>query len=172
MVLTGVYPRKVGTSIKFGDSKQRVFASVAEAMAETGADVSVLFVPLALTKDAIIERAMPESGSPSSSPKVFPSAIPRSPRRTPSRPATPGPVGRTGSSGDGVETGRHAATITGGLIGVLHGARTYVLQDEDGQIVESHSISACLDLPGSPARTLPPGRPFRCALRSPLRCGH
>ncbi|RLV49531.1 tryptophan synthase subunit beta [Nocardioides mangrovicus] len=50
--------------------------------------------------------------------------------------------------GDGVETGRHAATIHNGDIGVLHGARTYVLQDEDGQTLESHSISAGLDYPG------------------------
>jgi tryptophan synthase beta chain len=50
--------------------------------------------------------------------------------------------------GDGVETGRHAATINAGASGVLHGARTYVLQDEDGQTVESHSISAGLDYPG------------------------
>src|SRR5690606_35218383 len=50
--------------------------------------------------------------------------------------------------GDGVETGRHAATIHAGDSGVLHGARTYVLQDEDGQTVESHSISAGLDYPG------------------------
>jgi tryptophan synthase beta chain len=52
------------------------------------------------------------------------------------------------AGGDGVETGRHAASITGGSSGVLHGARTYVLQDEDGQTVESHSISAGLDYPG------------------------
>jgi len=52
------------------------------------------------------------------------------------------------AGGDGVETGRHAATLTGGAPGVLHGARTYVLQDEDGQTVESHSISAGLDYPG------------------------
>ena len=50
--------------------------------------------------------------------------------------------------GDGVETGRHAATIHAGASGVLHGARTFVLQDEDGQTVESHSISAGLDYPG------------------------
>ena len=50
--------------------------------------------------------------------------------------------------GDGVETGRHAATIVAGTVGVLHGARTFLLQDEDGQIVESHSISAGLDYPG------------------------
>ncbi|MEQ6901707.1 tryptophan synthase subunit beta [Nocardioides sp. YIM 152588] len=52
------------------------------------------------------------------------------------------------AGGDGVETGRHAATIHAGSVGVLHGARTYVLQDEDGQTIESHSISAGLDYPG------------------------
>ncbi|MGW0432672.1 tryptophan synthase subunit beta [Micromonospora sp. NPDC003197] len=51
------------------------------------------------------------------------------------------------AGGDGVATGRHAASITGGSSGVLHGARTYVLQDEDGQTIESHSISAGLDYP-------------------------
>jgi len=52
------------------------------------------------------------------------------------------------AGGDGVETGRHAATIVAGESGVLHGARTFVLQDQDGQTVESHSISAGLDYPG------------------------
>ncbi|MCW2753991.1 MAG: tryptophan synthase subunit beta [Marmoricola sp.] len=52
------------------------------------------------------------------------------------------------AGGDGVDTGRHAATIFAGEVGVLHGARTFVLQDEDGQTVESHSISAGLDYPG------------------------
>ena len=52
------------------------------------------------------------------------------------------------AGGDGVETGRHAATLTGGSPGVLHGAHSYVLQDEDGQTRESHSISAGLDYPG------------------------
>jgi tryptophan synthase beta chain len=52
------------------------------------------------------------------------------------------------AAGDGVGTGRHAATITGGTPGVLHGARSYLLQDEMGQTVESHSISAGLDYPG------------------------
>ena len=52
------------------------------------------------------------------------------------------------AGGDGVETGRHAATITGGSPGVLHGTRSYVLQDRNGQTVESHSISAGLDYPG------------------------
>jgi tryptophan synthase beta chain len=52
------------------------------------------------------------------------------------------------AGGDGVETGKHAATISAGSRGVLHGARTYVLQDADGQTIESHSISAGLDYPG------------------------
>ena len=52
------------------------------------------------------------------------------------------------AGGSGVETGLHAATISGGTKGVLHGTRTYVLQDENGQTVESHSISAGLDYPG------------------------
>ena len=52
------------------------------------------------------------------------------------------------AGGDGFDTGRHAATIHAGEVGVLHGARTYVLQDEDGQTIESHSISAGLDYPG------------------------
>lgn len=52
------------------------------------------------------------------------------------------------AGGDGVSTGRHAATITGGTPGVLHGARSYLLQDDMGQTIESHSISAGLDYPG------------------------
>ncbi len=52
------------------------------------------------------------------------------------------------AGGEGVSTGRHAASITGGDTGVLHGARTFILQDEDGQTIESHSISAGLDYPG------------------------
>ncbi|HET6151683.1 MAG TPA: tryptophan synthase subunit beta [Marmoricola sp.] len=52
------------------------------------------------------------------------------------------------AGGEGVETSRHAATIYAGEVGVLHGARTFVLQDEDGQTIESHSISAGLDYPG------------------------
>jgi tryptophan synthase beta chain len=52
------------------------------------------------------------------------------------------------AAGDGIETERHAATLTAGSPGVLHGARSYVLQDEDGQTRESHSISAGLDYPG------------------------
>jgi len=52
------------------------------------------------------------------------------------------------AGGSGVASGKHAATITGGTPGVLHGTRTYVLQDANGQTVESHSISAGLDYPG------------------------
>jgi tryptophan synthase beta chain len=52
------------------------------------------------------------------------------------------------AGGDGVETGRHAATISAGSVGVLHGMRTFVLQDPDGQTKDSHSISAGLDYPG------------------------
>jgi len=52
------------------------------------------------------------------------------------------------AAGDGVDTPRHAASIERGRPGILHGARTYVLQDEDGQTIESHSISAGLDYPG------------------------
>lgn len=52
------------------------------------------------------------------------------------------------AGGDGVETGRHAASINGGSLGVLHGTKTYILQDDDGQTIESHSISAGLDYPG------------------------
>lgn len=52
------------------------------------------------------------------------------------------------AAGDGVDTVRHAASIERGRPGILHGARTYVLQDEDGQTIESHSISAGLDYPG------------------------
>jgi tryptophan synthase beta chain len=52
------------------------------------------------------------------------------------------------AGGRGVETGLHAATITGGTPGVLHGTRSYVLQDANGQTIESHSISAGLDYPG------------------------
>jgi tryptophan synthase beta chain len=52
------------------------------------------------------------------------------------------------AAGDGVNTPRHAATLTKGTPGVLHGARSYLLQDKDGQILEAHSISAGLDYPG------------------------
>ncbi len=52
------------------------------------------------------------------------------------------------AGGDGIATGKHASSITGGSVGVLHGSRTFVLQDDDGQTVESHSISAGLDYPG------------------------
>jgi tryptophan synthase beta chain len=52
------------------------------------------------------------------------------------------------AGGSGIETGKHASSISGGSIGVLHGTRTYVLQDANGQTIESHSISAGLDYPG------------------------
>ncbi len=52
------------------------------------------------------------------------------------------------AAGDGVETGRHAATFAGGTPGAFQGAYSYLLQDEDGQTIESHSISAGLDYPG------------------------
>jgi len=52
------------------------------------------------------------------------------------------------AAGEGVDTEKHAATLTQGRVGVLHGAMSYLLQDEDGQVVEAHSISAGLDYPG------------------------
>ncbi|MBE8989653.1 MULTISPECIES: tryptophan synthase subunit beta [Nostoc] len=52
------------------------------------------------------------------------------------------------AAGEGVNTEKHAATLTKGRVGVLHGAMSYLLQDEDGQIIEAHSISAGLDYPG------------------------
>jgi len=52
------------------------------------------------------------------------------------------------AAGEGIDTGRHAASLTAGRPGVLHGNRTYLLQDADGQIEEAHSISAGLDYPG------------------------
>nr|APZ79604.1 FilI5 [Fischerella sp. TAU] len=52
------------------------------------------------------------------------------------------------AAGEGIDTDKHAATLTKGRVGVLHGAMSYVLQDDDGQIVEAHSISAGLDYPG------------------------
>ena len=52
------------------------------------------------------------------------------------------------AAGHGVETGEHAAALNGGQPGILHGNRTYLLQDDDGQIIDAHSISAGLDYPG------------------------
>ncbi|BAT55752.1 tryptophan synthase beta subunit [Nostoc sp. NIES-3756] len=52
------------------------------------------------------------------------------------------------AAGEGVNTEKHAATLTKGRVGVLHGAMSYLLQDEDGQVIEAHSISAGLDYPG------------------------
>jgi tryptophan synthase beta chain len=52
------------------------------------------------------------------------------------------------AAGEGIDTGKHAATLTQGRVGVLHGAMSYLLQDQDGQVIEPHSISAGLDYPG------------------------
>ena len=52
------------------------------------------------------------------------------------------------AAGEGVDTGKHSASLGGGIPGVLHGNRTYLLQDENGQIMETHSVSAGLDYPG------------------------
>ncbi|MBW4560925.1 MAG: tryptophan synthase subunit beta [Mojavia pulchra JT2-VF2] len=52
------------------------------------------------------------------------------------------------AAGEGVDTDKHAATLTHGRVGVLHGAMSYLLQDDDGQVIEAHSISAGLDYPG------------------------
>jgi tryptophan synthase beta chain len=52
------------------------------------------------------------------------------------------------AAGEGIETSRHAAPLNAGSVGVLHGSRSYVLQDDDGQVVEAHSVSAGLDYPG------------------------
>ena len=52
------------------------------------------------------------------------------------------------AAGDGIDTGRHGASIGAGSPGIIHGTRTYLLQDEDGQVLEAHSISAGLDYPG------------------------
>jgi tryptophan synthase beta chain len=52
------------------------------------------------------------------------------------------------AAGEGIETGRHAASMTAGRPGILHGSRSYLLQDDDGQVIEAHSISAGLDYPG------------------------
>ena len=52
------------------------------------------------------------------------------------------------AAGEGIETGRHSASLAAGRPGVLHGNRTYLLQNADGQIVETHSVSAGLDYPG------------------------
>ncbi len=52
------------------------------------------------------------------------------------------------AAGEGIKTGRHAASITGGRVGVLHGSKSYLLQDREGQILHTHSVSAGLDYPG------------------------
>ncbi len=77
------------------------------------------------------------------------------------------------AGGDGVDTGRHAATLTSGSQGVLHGMRTFVLQDSEGQTSSTHSISAGLDYPGvGPGARLADGnRPGRVPCRHRRR-GH
>jgi len=52
------------------------------------------------------------------------------------------------AAGEGLETGKHSASLTAGSPGVLHGNRTYLMQDENGQVIETHSVSAGLDYPG------------------------
>ncbi|WP_397474366.1 tryptophan synthase subunit beta [Pusillimonas sp.] len=52
------------------------------------------------------------------------------------------------AAGEGIDSGRHAASLNAGAVGVLHGNRTYVIQDENGQVIETHSVSAGLDYPG------------------------
>jgi tryptophan synthase beta chain len=52
------------------------------------------------------------------------------------------------AAGEGIASGKHAATLVAGSVGVLHGSRSYVLQDDNGQVIETHSISAGLDYPG------------------------
>ena len=52
------------------------------------------------------------------------------------------------AAGDGIETGRHSASLNGGSVGVLHGNKTYLLQDENGQILDTYSVSVGLDYPG------------------------
>src|SRR5690606_257696 len=52
------------------------------------------------------------------------------------------------AAGQGIASGQHAASISAGRVGVLHGNRTYVLCDDDGQVIETHSVSAGLDYPG------------------------
>jgi tryptophan synthase beta chain len=52
------------------------------------------------------------------------------------------------AAGEGISTGKHASTLVAGSVGILHGSRSYLLQDEAGQVLETHSISAGLDYPG------------------------
>jgi tryptophan synthase beta chain len=52
------------------------------------------------------------------------------------------------AAGEGIQTGRHAAPLTAGRVGVLHGNRSYLMETDDGQIIETHSVSAGLDYPG------------------------
>ena len=76
------------------------------------------------------------------------------------------------AAGEGIATGHHAATLCAGRPGVLHGNRTYLLQDEDGQIIETHSISAGLDYPGvGPEHCMAQGQRARRVRRRHRRGG-
>ena len=76
------------------------------------------------------------------------------------------------AAGDGMDTGRHAAAILGGLPGILHGSRSLMLQDRDGQVIEAHSASAGLDYPHRPAaRRARRSRPDRSRRRDRPRSG-
>jgi tryptophan synthase beta chain len=88
------------------------------------------------------EAACPTRSSPRSAAAPTPSAC-----STPSSTTADRDL-RRGAAGHGLSSGLHAASLTGGRPGVLHGNRTYLLQDEDGQIQDAHSISAGLDYPG------------------------
>ncbi|TAL15865.1 tryptophan synthase subunit beta [bacterium] len=70
------------------------------------------------------------------------------------------------AAGEGIETGKHAASIAAGQIGVLHGQKSYLLQDEGGQVKEAHSISAGLDYPGVGPQIADLGRTGRVDVRS------
>jgi len=68
------------------------------------------------------------------------------------------------AAGHGVETGMHAASLTAGKVGVLHGNRTYVIQNEDGQVIETHSVSAGLGLPWRRTRACLAQGHFACRI--------
>ena len=58
------------------------------------------------------------------------------------------------AAGEGIASGKHAATLSAGTVGVLHGQKSYLLQDADGQVIETHSVSAGLDYPALVRRVL------------------
>src|SRR2546423_2034268 len=75
------------------------------------------------------------------------------------------------AGGEGIATGKHAASIVGGSVGVLHGSRTLVLQDDQGQIRETHSVSAGLGYPGGGPEHAAVGRPGRVRYVAPTARG-